>query len=277
MPSHSRRKLVLTVHCLDLVTPGCERILSTNLRGVGSPTHYLLDPGDSEGKSAGVLHKSVIRCDRLFTVEQSLIDRTIGRLAPGTLEGVEECLRASLGLPPQADPILGHYEKWIGHRKLIWRLSTFLSVLSLERVVEMSLPIDLVMSRSQWNTVNRVLAVNVEMISPQNKEEFDKAGDRVRFCFSPKDEPNAALLSRLAPQELSKIPIHRATFWAYSGPQNTLNGVFDCWNANEGLTMLYLQNLSDGRYEFGFEAFGNVVDSLLLGEYVRFEQSEKAT
>jgi mRNA-degrading endonuclease toxin of MazEF toxin-antitoxin module len=82
--------------------------ISTNLRGAGSPTHYLIDPGDSEGKAAGVLHRSVIRCDRLFTVEQSLIGRTIGHLAPRTMEGVEKCLRISLGLSAASDPVLGN-------------------------------------------------------------------------------------------------------------------------------------------------------------------------
>jgi mRNA interferase MazF len=251
--------------------------ISTSLRGVGSSTHYFIDPGDSEGKATGILHKSVIRCDRLFTVEQSLIGRRIGHLAPGTMEGVEECLRSSLGLPSQDVPILGNYEKWIGHRQLIGSLSMFLSVLSLERVVEMSLPIDLVMSHPQWNTVNRILATNFDVISPLSKEEFDKSGHRVRFCFSPKDGVNAAILSKLAPEELSVYPIHRATLWAYSGPKNTLNSVFDCWNANEGSTMLSLQNLGAERYEIGFDASGNVVNSLLLGEHVRFVQSEKAT
>jgi mRNA-degrading endonuclease toxin of MazEF toxin-antitoxin module len=81
--------------------------ISTNLRGLGSPTHYLLDPGDSEGKAAGVLHRSVIRCDRLFTVAQSLIGRAIGHLAPSTKVGVDECLRISLGLPAPTDPVPG--------------------------------------------------------------------------------------------------------------------------------------------------------------------------
>ena len=158
---------------------------------------------------------------------------------------------------------------------LSWRLETFLTVLEMERVVELQLSLDIVLSHAQWNRVDRILAKDVELILPSSKEEFEQSGQHVRFCFSPSNETYANIIYSLAPQKLTKIPIHHVTLWAHSGPQNTLNSIFDCWNANEDSAMLYLQNLSDGRFEIGFDASGNVVNSLLLGEYVRFEQAEK--
>jgi mRNA interferase MazF len=74
--------------------------ITTNLRNVTEPTQHRIDPADPEGRAAGVLHPSAIRCDRLFTVEQRMVIRTIGQLTPGTLARVDECLRAALGLSP---------------------------------------------------------------------------------------------------------------------------------------------------------------------------------
>lgn len=84
--------------------------LTSKMRSQRDPAVHLLDPTDSEGQAAGVLMKSLIRCDRLFTVDQDSIAQTIGHLAPGTMDRVEDCLRAALGLPPQAHPSLGNDE-----------------------------------------------------------------------------------------------------------------------------------------------------------------------
>jgi mRNA interferase MazF len=234
------------------------------------PTHYILDPTEPEGKAAGVLQASAIRCDRLFTVDQKLIRQTIGHLAPGTVARVDDCLRAALGLPPQAEPVMGNYELWPDHRKLIWNLETFIQILRIDPHGIAFLTVDLVMERSQWNTVHRFSAKDIDLIPPSNKEEFKKSGNSIRICFSPTDDTSASILNGLVPSELAKIPIHRVTFWANSGAQNTLNSVFDCTTLNEGAEQLYVQDLTNGRYEVGFDASGNVNDSLLLGGLVRF-------
>ena len=79
--------------------------ISTNFRGVGLATQLPIDPLEPDGKVSGVLHKSAIRCDRLFTVERAFIGRTIGHLAPETRAGVEGCLRTSLGLQARSSPV----------------------------------------------------------------------------------------------------------------------------------------------------------------------------
>jgi mRNA-degrading endonuclease toxin of MazEF toxin-antitoxin module len=78
--------------------------IPTNLKGVRSPAQLLIDPLAPEGRASGILHKSSIRCDRLFTVEQAFASRTIGHLAPSTMAALDDCLRASLDLPDQSSP-----------------------------------------------------------------------------------------------------------------------------------------------------------------------------
>ena len=80
--------------------------ITSKLRNLADPTVHLLDPENSEGQAAGVLMKSLIRCDRLFTIEQRSIDKKIGHLTYGTMNQVDDCLRAALGLPPQIPPSL---------------------------------------------------------------------------------------------------------------------------------------------------------------------------
>jgi len=41
----------------------------------------------------------VVKCENLFTIEQSLVRRVIGSLPETSMARVEECLKASLGIP----------------------------------------------------------------------------------------------------------------------------------------------------------------------------------
>jgi mRNA interferase MazF len=74
-------------------------ITRSTQRALKEPTQYLLDPATSEGSAAGVLHRSAVKCENLFTVEQRLIVRKIGSLPATGMKHIDRCLKASLQLP----------------------------------------------------------------------------------------------------------------------------------------------------------------------------------
>jgi mRNA interferase MazF len=63
------------------------------------PTQLLLDVSTPEGQLAGLRKTSVVNCVNLFTVEQSKVLHTIGRLSAALMQQVDGCLKAALGLP----------------------------------------------------------------------------------------------------------------------------------------------------------------------------------
>ena len=52
-----------------------------------------------EGQQSGLLHDSAVKCERLHTVLQSQIKRTVGLLSAALMQQVDACLKAALGLP----------------------------------------------------------------------------------------------------------------------------------------------------------------------------------
>jgi mRNA interferase MazF len=71
--------------------------ISSNLRGVGQANQLLIDPATEP--ASGLVQPSVVRCDRLFTIDQRSVGRTIGRLSAATMQQVDGCLKAAPGLP----------------------------------------------------------------------------------------------------------------------------------------------------------------------------------
>ena len=63
------------------------------------PTQLLIAPSSPDGQSSGLHGPSALKCENLFTVMQSHILRTAGRLSPALMAKVDVCLKASLGLP----------------------------------------------------------------------------------------------------------------------------------------------------------------------------------
>jgi hypothetical protein len=45
------------------------------------------------------LHDSLVSCNNLATIEQSLVQRTIGTLSAELLQQLDACLKAALELP----------------------------------------------------------------------------------------------------------------------------------------------------------------------------------
>ena len=67
-------------------------------KGHGIPgTEVILDPAIET--TSGLLHISYAFCPNVLTVEQALIDQTIGRLSDAAMRVIETRLKATLALP----------------------------------------------------------------------------------------------------------------------------------------------------------------------------------
>jgi mRNA interferase MazF len=73
-------------------------MITSNLRHGGDATHVLIDPASPEGDGSGLQGPSLVACLNLFTIHQSAVQRTLGRLSPAAMQKVNECLKAGLGL-----------------------------------------------------------------------------------------------------------------------------------------------------------------------------------
>jgi mRNA interferase MazF len=73
--------------------------ITSNLKRVGDPSHLLIEAATPEGVQSGLLHDSVLSCNNLATIEQKLIQRAIGSLPATTMQKVDACLKAALGIP----------------------------------------------------------------------------------------------------------------------------------------------------------------------------------
>jgi mRNA-degrading endonuclease toxin of MazEF toxin-antitoxin module len=73
-------------------------ITGVTLRATEEPTQLLIEINTSEGRASGLLHDSAVKCEHLITLHRRFLGRVIGRLAPEVMDGVDQCLRESLGL-----------------------------------------------------------------------------------------------------------------------------------------------------------------------------------
>jgi mRNA interferase MazF len=74
-------------------------VITGNLKRLGDPSHFLIDPATPEGVSSGVHGASAASCNNLFTVEQSKIRQVIGHLSDVLRQQLNDCLKAALELP----------------------------------------------------------------------------------------------------------------------------------------------------------------------------------
>ncbi len=72
-------------------------ITTTTYRS-NEPTQLLLDVSTPAGRQSGLLKDSIISCENLATIEQTLVQRKIGSLPPNVMGQVDACLKTSLGL-----------------------------------------------------------------------------------------------------------------------------------------------------------------------------------
>jgi mRNA-degrading endonuclease toxin of MazEF toxin-antitoxin module len=83
------------------------RLLSTLVAGITrntsrvgrEPTQFLIDPAAPEGASSGLAAPSAVKCENLYTVSQTRIRRTVGRLSDVLTRRLNDCLKAALELP----------------------------------------------------------------------------------------------------------------------------------------------------------------------------------
>ncbi len=61
-------------------------------------TQLLIEIGTSTGKASGLKATSAVNCSNLFTVHEQLLRKKIGQLPPAVMHGIDECLKAALGI-----------------------------------------------------------------------------------------------------------------------------------------------------------------------------------
>ena len=72
--------------------------ITSNTLRVHEPHQLLVDISTPDGAVSNLLHDSAIRCERLHTIPQSDVRRTIGRLSAAMMLKVDACLKVSLGM-----------------------------------------------------------------------------------------------------------------------------------------------------------------------------------
>jgi len=83
-----------TSQMLDVVIVG----ITSRIRAPLPPTHYIIDRNHPDWQNSGLRLDSVVRCDRLFTVQHADIERVIGHLSQGTLQHIEVRLKRVFGI-----------------------------------------------------------------------------------------------------------------------------------------------------------------------------------
>src|SRR5207253_9044501 len=74
-------------------------ITSSRHRRVGAATQLVIDITTAEGQQTGLRLNSVIQGENLLTYDQGLILRVLGRLSATSMEQMNTCLKAALGIP----------------------------------------------------------------------------------------------------------------------------------------------------------------------------------
>jgi mRNA interferase MazF len=73
-------------------------MITGNLKDVGQPTTYLVDPSKPEGAGLGLAGRSLVKCHNLATIRQQRIIQVIGSLGDAVMKGINDCLRAAFDL-----------------------------------------------------------------------------------------------------------------------------------------------------------------------------------
>ncbi len=67
-------------------------------RAANEPTQLLIETKTPHGQQSGLLHDSAVKCEHLLTLNRRFLGRVIGQLPPEVMEGIDRCLKESLGL-----------------------------------------------------------------------------------------------------------------------------------------------------------------------------------
>ncbi len=72
--------------------------ITSNTSRTHEPHQLLIDITTPDGAGSGLLHNSAVRCERLHTIPQADVRRTIGRLSDDLMSQMNACLRSSLDI-----------------------------------------------------------------------------------------------------------------------------------------------------------------------------------
>lgn len=72
--------------------------ITTTVHRRNEPTQLFIDPAVAPGDQSGLVMPSVVSCENLVTVAVQRIRRRIGYLPQDTMQEVDQCLKASLGI-----------------------------------------------------------------------------------------------------------------------------------------------------------------------------------
>lgn len=79
---------------LDLVVA----MISSRIRDPLPPTHYVIDQTHSDWSASGLRLASVVRCDRLYTMEYNDVLDRLGALTDRTMAQIDDVLKVALGI-----------------------------------------------------------------------------------------------------------------------------------------------------------------------------------
>jgi mRNA interferase MazF len=71
-------------------------VTKTVKRASVETTQFLVELGTPEGQQSGLLTDSAVKCERLHSILQSRIRRTIGSLPATAMQRINDCLKAAL-------------------------------------------------------------------------------------------------------------------------------------------------------------------------------------
>ncbi|MGF1582279.1 MAG: type II toxin-antitoxin system PemK/MazF family toxin, partial [Gemmataceae bacterium] len=73
--------------------------LTRTISQLHEPHQVLVHIDTPHGAASGLLKTSAVRCERLHTVPQTIIQKVIGSLSDELMNKVDESLKAALGIP----------------------------------------------------------------------------------------------------------------------------------------------------------------------------------
>jgi mRNA interferase MazF len=73
--------------------------ITTNLAAAKDPACLLIEVSTPEGQASGLAQDSVVGCLFLATIAETRISDPVGKLTTATMQKVDDCLKAALGLP----------------------------------------------------------------------------------------------------------------------------------------------------------------------------------
>jgi len=72
--------------------------ITTTTHRQAEATQLFVDVTTPEGQQSGLLRNSVVTCENLVTIAQSIVQRKIGELSSATMQQIDRCLKAALAI-----------------------------------------------------------------------------------------------------------------------------------------------------------------------------------